>query len=67
MSSPGHWETHVARCRLHISTLVMSFLEAWHSAGFTDPVTGLPNRQRLIRDLQYLAVAGDTTPRRLVG
>jgi EAL domain-containing protein (putative c-di-GMP-specific phosphodiesterase class I)/GGDEF domain-containing protein len=48
------------------STLIMSFLEAWHSAGFTDPVTGLPNRQRLIRDLQYLAVAGDTTPRRLV-
>lgn len=29
-------------------------------------MTGLPNRQRLIRDLQYLAVAGDTTPRRLV-
>jgi EAL domain-containing protein (putative c-di-GMP-specific phosphodiesterase class I)/GGDEF domain-containing protein len=49
-----------------LSTLVMSFLEAWHAAGFTDPVTGLPNRQRLIRDLQYLAVAGDTTPRRLV-
>ncbi|MDH1087735.1 EAL domain-containing protein [Pantoea brenneri] len=49
-----------------LSTLVMSFLEAWHSAGFADPVTGLPNRQRLIRDLQYLAVAGDTTPRRLV-
>ncbi|MFB6328376.1 EAL domain-containing protein [Pantoea deleyi] len=49
-----------------LSTLVMSFLEAWHSAGFTDPVTGLPNRQRLIRDLQYLAVAGDITPRRLV-
>lgn len=49
-----------------LSTLVMSFLEAWHSAGFTDPVTALPNRQRLIRDLQYLAVAGDTAPRRLV-
>jgi len=49
-----------------LSTLVMSFLEAWHSAGFADPVTGLPNRQRLIRDLQYLAVAGDITPRRLV-
>lgn len=49
-----------------LSTLVMSFLEAWHSAGFADPVTSLPNRQRLIRDLQYLAIAGDTTPRRLV-
>lgn len=49
-----------------LSTLVMSFLEAWHSAGFIDPVTDLPNRQRLIRDLQYLAEAGDTTRRRLV-
>ncbi|WP_439213121.1 EAL domain-containing protein [Duffyella gerundensis] len=49
-----------------LSTLVMSFLEAWHSAGFIDPVTELPNRQRLIRDLQYLAEAGDTTRRRLV-
>ncbi|WP_313376873.1 GGDEF and EAL domain-containing protein [Pantoea sp. CTOTU50773] len=49
-----------------LAALVMSFLEAWHSAGFADPVTGLPNRQRLIRDLQYLAVSGDQTPRRLV-
>lgn len=49
-----------------LAALVISFLEAWHSAGFADPVTGLPNRQRLIRDLQYLAAAGDDTPRRLV-
>jgi EAL domain-containing protein (putative c-di-GMP-specific phosphodiesterase class I)/GGDEF domain-containing protein len=49
-----------------LAALVMSFLEAWHSAGFTDPVTGLPNRQRLIRDLQYLAASGDHTARRLV-
>ncbi|ADU72221.1 MAG: sensor domain-containing phosphodiesterase [Pantoea sp.] len=49
-----------------LSALVVSFLEAWHSAGFTDPVTGLPNRQRLIRDLQFLTASGDNTPRRLV-
>ena len=49
-----------------LAALVISFLEAWHSAGFTDPVTGLPNRQRLIRDLQYLATGGDNLPRRLV-
>ncbi|WP_153011539.1 GGDEF domain-containing protein, partial [Type-D symbiont of Plautia stali] len=49
-----------------LAALVMSFLEAWHSAGFADPVTGLPNRQRLIRDLQYLAASGDRTARRLV-
>ena len=49
-----------------LATLVMSFLEAWHSAGFTDPTTGLPNRRRLIRDLQYLTASGDRTARRLV-
>lgn len=49
-----------------LAALVMSFLEAWHSAGFADPVTGLLNRQRLIRDLQFLAASGDSTARRLV-
>ncbi|MDO6406799.1 sensor domain-containing diguanylate cyclase [Pantoea phytobeneficialis] len=49
-----------------LAELVMSFLEAWHAVGYTDPVTGLPNRQRLIRDLQSLASSGDNTPRRLV-
>lgn len=49
-----------------LARLVMSFLEAWHASGLTDPVTGLPNRQRLLRDLQYLAASGDVTPRRLV-
>ncbi|WP_017802790.1 sensor domain-containing diguanylate cyclase [Winslowiella toletana] len=55
---------HVKTLKL-LATLVMSFLEAWHSAGFTDPVTRLPNRQRLIRDLQFLA-CGDNTAYRLV-
>lgn len=49
-----------------LALLVMSFLEAWHSASFADPVTGLPNRQRLIRDLQFLGASGDVTRRRLV-
>ncbi len=49
-----------------LADLVMSFLEAWHCAGFTDPVTALPNRQRLIRDLQRLASIGDRTPQRLI-
>lgn len=49
-----------------IAALIMSFLEAWHSTSFIDPVTSLPNRQRLMRDLQYLKAAGDKTPRRLI-
>lgn len=35
-----------------LARLVMAFLEVWHSAGFTDAATGLPNRQRLIRHLE---------------
>ncbi|WP_354691986.1 GGDEF and EAL domain-containing protein [Phytobacter sp. RSE-02] len=46
--------------------LVMKFLESWHFAGFTDPVTGLPNRQRLIHDLQEMSRTGDTHDRRLI-
>lgn len=49
-----------------LAALVMSFLEAWHAASFADPVTSLPNRQRLMRDLQYLKASGDKTPRRLI-
>ena len=49
-----------------LSQLVISFLEAWHSVGFTDLVTGLPNRQQLVRDLQSLHTAGDSTLHRLV-
>jgi len=49
-----------------LANLAISFLEAWHAAGFTDPVTDMPNRQRLMRDLQHLAAAGDLSSRRLV-
>lgn len=49
-----------------MAELVMKFQESWHFAGFTDPVTGLPNRQRLIHDLQELSRAGDTHDRRLI-
>lgn len=37
-----------------LARLVMAFLEVWHSAGFTDAATGLPNRQQLIRRLETL-------------
>jgi len=57
--------TQVTTLKL-LASLVMSFLEAWHSTGFTDPVTGLPNYQRLIHDLQYLVASGDRASRRLV-
>lgn len=49
-----------------LAALVISFLEALNSASFTDPVTALPNRQRLIQDLQNLTAAGNQTSRRLI-
>lgn len=49
-----------------LAEMVMSFLYAWHGAGLTDVVAGLPDRQRLVRDLQLLASQGDVRPRRLV-
>ncbi|WP_075182845.1 bifunctional diguanylate cyclase/phosphodiesterase [Pantoea sp. 1.19] len=37
-----------------LAELVTAFLDAWHAASFLDVITGLPNRQRLMRDLQSL-------------
>ncbi|MDQ1215125.1 bifunctional diguanylate cyclase/phosphodiesterase [Pantoea anthophila] len=65
-TTPHPFSTAQVTMLTMLATLVISFLEAWYSAGFADPVTGLPNRQRLIRDLQFLATSGDRTPRRLV-
>ncbi|WP_187487724.1 EAL domain-containing protein [Duffyella gerundensis] len=39
-----------------LSELVTSFLDAWSHAGFVDVITNLPNRQRLVRDIQQLAL-----------
>lgn len=39
-----------------LSKMLMSFLEAWHVAGFNDVATGLPNSQRLKRELGRLSV-----------
>ena len=44
----------------------MTFLQSWHFAGFTDPVTGLHNRQRLIHDLQEMARSENRVNHRLI-
>lgn len=49
-----------------LAHLVMSVLDAGHSAGFTDPVTGLPNRQRLIHHLQMLSASAQSANLRLI-
>lgn len=65
-TSPHDFDSEQADTLKLLAALVMSFLEAWHAASFADPVTSLPNRNRLMRDLQYLKSAGDKTPRRLI-
>jgi len=49
-----------------LAGLITAFLTAWHTSGFTDPLTGLPNHRRLVRDLLFLQQAQDATVRRLV-
>jgi len=49
-----------------LATLVTSFLDAWNNAGFTDVITHLPNRSRLIRDIQQLTLTAPQSRFRLI-
>lgn len=49
-----------------LARLVTSFLDAWNLASFTDLITHLPNRPRLIRDMQQLAVSNPNRRFRMV-
>ena len=35
-----------------LARLTAAFLDAWYANGYVDTITGLPNRQRLLRDLE---------------
>nr|WP_256497376.1 EAL domain-containing protein [Pantoea sp. B550] len=49
-----------------LATLVTSFLDAWNNAGFADVITHLPNRPRLIRDIQQLTLVAPQSRFRLI-
>lgn len=49
-----------------LATLVTSFLDAWNNAGFADVITHLPNRPRLIRDIQQLTLTASHSRFRLI-
>ncbi len=49
-----------------LANLVTSFLDAWSHAGFADMITHLPNRQRLIRDIQQLTLTNPGQSFRLI-
>ncbi|MFS2225777.1 EAL domain-containing protein [Pantoea sp. B65] len=49
-----------------LASLVSGYLQAWYKTGYIDVVTLLPNRQRLLRDIEALADKGDNSPHQLV-
>ena len=38
-----------------LAELISDFLASWHSVGYIDVVTLLPNRQRLLKDIEVSA------------
>ncbi|MCS3609748.1 sensor domain-containing diguanylate cyclase [Erwinia rhapontici] len=42
-----------------LAGLVIGYLDAWYIAGYQDVVTRLPNRQRLLKDIELLQQAGN--------
>lgn len=48
-----------------LASLVIGYLDAWYIAGYQDVVTRLPNRQRLMKDIELLQQAGNNEPHHL--
>lgn len=48
-----------------LAGLVMGYLDAWYITGYRDVVTHLPNRQRLLKDIELLQQAGNHEPHSL--
>ncbi|WP_017798874.1 bifunctional diguanylate cyclase/phosphodiesterase [Winslowiella toletana] len=49
-----------------LGSLVTGYLQAWYKAGYIDVVTLLPNRQRLLRDIELLAESDKQPPQQLI-
>lgn len=45
-----------------LAGLVSGYLDAWYTTGYQDVVTGLPNRQRLLKDISLLQRAPSYEP-----
>ncbi len=45
---------------LHIASLASAYLEAWYSVGQIDTLTGLPNRQNLLNELERIVQSKTT-------
>ncbi|BCQ42422.1 sensor domain-containing phosphodiesterase (plasmid) [Erwinia rhapontici] len=54
-TAPHAFDTAQEQTLQLLASVVTGYLEAWHSAGYVDVVTHLPNRQRLVRDVERLS------------
>ena len=51
---------------VHLAGLASAYLTAWYTVGRIDPLTGLPNRQSLLREMDRLTAEQDDTPLMLI-
>lgn len=51
---------------LRIAALASTYLEAWYSLGRVDGLTGLPNRQSLLKEIETLVLDNNTQPWSLI-
>ncbi|MEM6049858.1 sensor domain-containing phosphodiesterase [Erwinia sp. P7711] len=49
-----------------LAAIMTAWLDAWYSSGFRDVVTLLPNRHKLMQDIELLEKVSGETPHRLV-
>ncbi len=54
-SQPHDFSSEQAETLQKLARMATHYLETWHSAGFTDAITSLPNCQALLRDIEQLA------------
>ena len=51
---------------LRVAALASTYLEAWYSLGRIDGLTGLPNRQSLLKEIETLVLDNNTQPWSLI-
>lgn len=54
-SQPHCFSSEQTAMLQQLASMTAHYLEVWHSAGFVDVVTALPNCQALLRDIELLA------------
>lgn len=64
-SQPHTFSSDKAALLELLAGLVVGYLDAWYVTGYQDVVTGLPNYQRLLKDIELLQQADNREPHTL--